>query len=69
MSTQFDTVGMPSFTQNEPVKGGLLNTERGNPLGDKVDNTAGTIVTPAAQGLSTNMGAEIEMQSRPSTLY
>jgi hypothetical protein len=70
MSTQFDTAGMQSLAQNTAVSGGLQDTNRGNPLGDRVDNTAGdNNTTPQAQGLSSNQGAYLDMQSKPSWLY
>jgi hypothetical protein len=70
MPSQFDTVGMPSLTQNEPVSGGLQDTQRANPLGDQVDNTVSkNAVAQKAQGASSNQGAYIEMQARPSWLY
>lgn len=70
MSSQFDTVGMPSFNSNTPVAGGLKDTKLANPNGDVVDRTAGdNPINPVAQGLSTNQGAYIEGQARPSTLY
>jgi len=70
MSTQFDTAGMQSLAQNTAVSGGLQDTQRANPLGDRVDNTAGdNKIDPKAQGLSSNMGASLDMQSKPSWLY
>jgi hypothetical protein len=70
MSSQFDTVGMPELSQDTPVSNGLRNTNTGNPHGDIVDKTAGdNPINPKAQGLSTNQGANLEMQSKPSWLY
>jgi hypothetical protein len=69
MSSQFDTAGMYSLGMNAPVAKGLQDTQRGNPNGDVVDNTAGdNKIEPKAQGLSTSMGASLEMQSKPSWL-
>ena len=67
--SQFTTAGM-DITQNTAVSNGLRNTQTANPLGDRVDNTAGdNPVEPKAQGASTNQGGYLEMQSKPSWLY
>ena len=70
MASQFDTVGMPGFNQNDSITHHLQDYTIGNPHGDVVDRTAGdNPIAPQAQGLSTAQGSYIDMQSRPSWLY
>jgi hypothetical protein len=69
MSSQFDTVGMYDFSQNAPIAN-LRDTKLGSSNGNSVDNSAGdNPIDPKAQGLSTNQGADLEKQSKPSWLY
>jgi hypothetical protein len=65
----FDTIGMPEVSQSIPTSNGLRNTNTSNPLGDIVSNgTNDKASSEYAQGLSTNQGAYLEGQSKPSTL-
>jgi len=65
----FDTVGMPEACQSTAVSNGLRNTNASNPLGDVVSNgTNEKTSSEFSQGLSTNRGAYLEGQAKPSTL-
>jgi len=65
-----DFVGMPPpelYTQDGDK---LSNTNRGNPLGDKVDNSSGTNVTQSiVDPKRQSSGHSLSSYSKPSWLY
>jgi len=70
--TSRDAIGMPSLNSNDVAPGTQTrDTQRGNPLGDQVDNTSGSndAGVNIAQGRGTSKGAYLHMQSIAPNIY
>jgi len=67
-------IGMPNYKDNTPKIHGLQNTNRGNPQGDQVDNTAGRNKGDGTEGGNSvrtvrgSGGNNLGMYSKPSWL-
>lgn len=60
---------VPEISKDVPAPQ-VKDTRLGNPSGNVVDNSEGDrSVSGRSQGTSSNQGAYISMQSRPSWLY
>jgi len=77
MSTDssFNRIGEPPLQNSIPQGDQMRDTQQGNPLGDKVENTAGHIAVDGRAGGNAirptrqqSVGANLRMYSKPSWL-